>query len=229
VTDQESFAFSDRVTGRRVVQLTDSEAHSVHGYYDLPPRSPTTSQIAFTRMPSARAAEGDTYLMDGDGGNLTRVAHTRAVSANGGAMAQWAADGRRVYFTDREKDRSLIAWVDAASEGRGAYPGDLRMLSATAHFNVYHTHCGDYPDHEVVRQREEHGVYLQDLDTGASTRIDTVADCWRIHPRREEIVDWHRYIKHTKWSPDSARLMFVFSNEIRYAQKYAELPRVKDV
>jgi TolB protein len=56
-----------------------------------------------------------------------------------------------------------------------------------------------------------------------------VADCWRIHPRRDEIAGWHLYVKHTKWSPDGRRLMFVFTNEIRYAPKYGELPRVKDV
>jgi hypothetical protein len=43
------------------------------------------------------------------------------------------------------------------------------------------------------------------------------------------IADWHLYIKHTKRAPDGTRLMFVFTNEIRYAEKYAELPRVKDI
>lgn len=112
---------------------------------------------------------------------------------------------------------------------KGAFPGDLRMVCPTGNLNAYHTNCGDYPDHEIVPRREEHGVFIQDLDTGESRRIVTVVDCWRIHPRRDEIADWHLYIKHTKWSPDGTRLMFVFTNEIRYAEKYAELPRVKDI
>ena len=34
-------------------------------------------------------------------------------------------------------------------------------------------------------------------------------------------------MKHTKWSPDGSRLMFVFTNEIHFDRKYGELPRVK--
>jgi Tol biopolymer transport system component len=160
------------------------------------------------------------------------LAETRAVSPNGGALAQWSFDGQRIYYRDRDRarpERALIAWVEPQSGTRGAYPGDLRMLSPVANLNVYHTRCGDYPDHEVVRRREEHGVYVQNLSDGTSKRIVTVADCWRIHPRRDEIAGWHLFVKHTKWSPDGRRIMFVFTNEIRYAPKYGELPRVKDV
>ena len=103
------------------------------------------------------------------------------------------------------------------------------MVCPTGNRQVYHSNCGDYPDHEVVRLREEHGVFVQDLETGESERIVSVADCWRMHPRKDEIADWHLYVKHTKWSPDGARLMFVFTNEIRFSDKYVELPRVKDV
>ena len=39
---KEAFYFTDRVTGRQVLQLTNSTERSVHGYYDLPPWSPTT-------------------------------------------------------------------------------------------------------------------------------------------------------------------------------------------
>lgn len=225
---KEAFSFTDRVTGRRVLQLTDSTERSVHGYYDLPPWSPTTGQIAFSSL-APGATGGDIYIMDRDGGNITHLASSRAMSANDGAMAQWAVDGRRVYFKDREDDQPLIAWVEVGTGERGSYPGSLRMLSPVDNLNAYHTNCGDYPDHEIVRQREEHGVFVQDLDTGLSRRIVSVADCWRIHPRREEIAGWHLYVKHTKWSPDGTRLMFVFTNEIRYAGKFAELPRVKDV
>jgi len=226
---KEAFTFVDRVTGREVLQLTNAEQRSVHGYYDLPPWNRQTGQIAFSSMEAPGATEGDVYMMDRDGANLTYLAHSAAMSPNGGARVQWSADGTRVYFADREGDQRLIAWVDVDTGIKQTYPGDLRMMSPTGNFGVYHTQCGDYADHKVVALREEHGVYVQNLDDGTSTRIVTVADCWRIHPRRDEIADWHLYVKHTKWSPDGTRLMFVFTNEIRYAPKYGELPRVKDV
>ena len=37
------------------------------------------------------------------------------------------------------------------------------------------------------------------------------------------------FVKHTKWSPDGSRIGFVFTNEIHFAKKYGELPRVKDI
>jgi Tol biopolymer transport system component len=167
--------------------------------------------------------------MDRDGANLTYLAHSRTATANDGAMAQWSADGRRVYFKDRDDEQRLIAWVDMDSGEKQAIPGDLRMMSPTRNMNAYHTVCTDYADHEVVRQREKHGLFVQDLDTGQGRRLASVADCWEIHPRRAEIADWHLYIKHTKWTRDGERIMFVFTNEIRYSDKYVELPRVKDV
>lgn len=225
---KESFTFTDPVTGREVLQLTNSAERSVHAYYDNPPWCPVSGRIAFSSA-APGSTEGSIYMMDADGSNLTYLAHSRSMTANDGAMAQWSADGKRVYFKDREDGQPLLAWVDVDTGEPGAYPGDLRMVSPTGNRQVYHSNCSNYPDEEVVRRREEFGVFIQDLATGRSQRIVSVADCWAIHPRRDEIADWHLYIKHTKWAADGTRLMFVFTNEIRYADKYAELPRVKDV
>jgi len=226
---KEAVTFVDAATGRSVLQLTTSDRRSVHGYYDLPPWSPVDGRIAFTRMDAPDAKTGEIFVMDADGGNLVQVATSRAMSPNDGAMAQWSADGRRVYFKDRDGQARLIAWADPDTGERGAFSGDLRMICPAGNRQVYHTVCSDYPDGEVARSKEEHGMFVQDLDTGSASRIATVADCWRIHPRKDEISDWHLFIKHTKWSPDGSRLMFVFTNEIRYDKKYSELPRVKDV
>ncbi len=231
----ESFTFNDPVTGCKILQLTNASRRSVHGYYDIPPWSPKSGRVVFTRMDAPNAAEGDICMVDRAGGSVEVLAHShanhvwRAISANGGALPQWSADGQRVYYKDRNGDQRLIAWVNVETGSRGSYAGDLRMLSPTNLLNVYHTNCGDFPDHVIPHRRAEHGIFVQDLETGASQRIVTVQDCWAIHPRQDEIADWHLYIKHTKWSPDGTRLMFVFTNEIRYAPKYGELPRVKDV
>lgn len=227
-TGKESFTFTDPVTGREILQLTNSDKRSVHGYYDNPPWCPVTKRIVFSSMEPG-CTEGDIYVMDADGSNLTYMAHSRSMSANDGAMAQWSADGKRIYFKDREKGQSLLAWVEIDTGEQGAYPGDLRMISPTGNCQAYPSGSIRYPDEEVVRRRDEFGVFVQDLETGHSRRLTTVAECLELHPRRDEIADWHLYIKHTKWSPDGTRLMFVFTNEIHYAAKYAELPHVKDI
>lgn len=224
----EAFEFHDRITGRRVRQLTNSTQRSVHGYYDIPPWSPDGSRLAFSRMDDD-AREGDICVMDADGGQLRVVAHSRSMSANDGAMAQWAADGRRVYFKDREEHAPVIGWVDADTGERGFYPGDLRMMCPVRDEQAWHTAVGDMADHDVVERREEIGLFVQDLATGQSRCLATAADCLALHPRRDEIDRWHLFIKHSKWTPDGARLLFVFTNEIRFSAKFRELPRVKDV
>ncbi|NLD73003.1 MAG: hypothetical protein GX649_09855 [Chloroflexi bacterium] len=225
---KEAFTYRDPVTGREVLQLTNSHQRSVHGYYDLPPWSRRTGQIAFSSMEPG-ASEGGIYVMERDGSNITYLAHSRAMSANDGAMAQWSADGRRVYFKDREDSIPLIAWVDVERGEGDAIPGDLRMICPTGNLNVYHTQCATMPDEALLRDRDGQGVFVMDLGTGATRMIVSVEECLAIHPRRDEIRNWHLYIKHTKWSSDGKRLMFVFTNEIRYAAKFAEEPRVKDI
>ncbi|MBV7335173.1 hypothetical protein KFU94_44430 [Chloroflexi bacterium TSY] len=226
---KEAILLQDKVTGCEFLQLTNSRTErSVHSYYDIPPWSPKTGQIAFSSM-MPDSDEADIYVMDRDGANIAYLAHSKAASPNDGAMAQWSFDGRRIYFKDREGDQRLIAWVDVATGRKETYPGDLRMMSPTRNMNAYHTLCRDYADQEIIRLREEHGIFVQDLDRGESQMLASAAECWDMHPRRDEITDWHLYVKHSKWSPDGTRLMFVFTNEIHYANKYLELPRVKDV
>ncbi|MGA1194920.1 MAG: TolB family protein [Candidatus Latescibacterota bacterium] len=219
----------DAKTGRAVSQLTNNKRRSVHGYYDLPPWSPVDGRIAFSRMDTPKSKTGDICVMDADGNNLKVVASSRVMSPNDGAMAQWAADGSRIYFKDREDHQRLIGWVNPDSGETGVHTGDLRMIRPIGHENAYHTHHNDYTHDDVVKLKDKHGVFAQDLNTGKSRQLATLSDCLALHPRRDEIANWHLFVKHTKWSPDGSRMMFVFTNEIHFDKLYGELPRVKDI
>ena len=105
-------------TGRLVLQLTTDVRRSVHGYYDLPPWSPVDGRIAFSRMDAPGSKTGDICVMDAEGSNLHTVAESQAMSPNGGALAQWASDGSRVYFKDRDRETRLIGWVDPKIQTR---------------------------------------------------------------------------------------------------------------
>jgi Tol biopolymer transport system component len=216
-------------TGKRVLQLTTNVQRSVHGYYDLPPWSPTDGRIAFSRMGDPGSKVGEICVMDADGGNLRTVATSWVMSPNGGALAQWASDGSRVYFKDRDDNARMIGWVNPDTGERGSHPGDLRMISPAGHLHAFHTMHSDYAEDDVPKMKDKHGVFAQDLETGESKQYATLSDCLELHPRRDEIADWHMFVKHTKWSPDGSRMMFVFTNEIHFDKKYGELPRVKDV
>jgi len=151
------------------------------------------------------------------------------MSPNGGALAQWSADGKRVYFKDRADGQRLIGWVDPDTGETGSHVGDLRMIRPTGHENAHHTSHSDYAEEDVPRMKDQHGVFAQDLETGQSRQLASLSDCLALHPRRDEIADWHLFVKHTKWSPDGSQMMFVFTNEIHFDKKYGELPRVKDI
>jgi Tol biopolymer transport system component len=225
----EATRWTDPVTGREVHQLTASrEERSVHGYYDLPPWSRQTGHIVFSSM-VPDAGEGQIYMMERDGRDITYLADSRTMTPNDGAKAQWSADGRYVYFQDREHDQDLVARVNVSTREVRSTPGDLRMIRPTGEQNVYHTHCTRHADEALLRDRDKHGVFVMDLETGESRMIVSVEQCVEMHPRRDEIANWHLFVKHTKWSADGRRLMFVFTNEIHYDGKYAEEPRVKDV
>jgi Tol biopolymer transport system component len=224
----ESIQFKDRVTGKSVTQLTNGDLRSVHSYYDIPPWSKKDQRIAYTRQ-EAGAHEGEIWVMDVDGDNPRKLADTQSVSANDGAHAQWTPDGTRVCYQDKDDGQSAIAWINPDTGESGRHKGDLRMVSPAGNYNSFHTSVGSMPDHEVIEKRAESGVFAQNIDDGTFVRLATVEDCRMIHPRKDEIEGWHLYIKHAKWSPDGSRMMFVFTNEIRYSNKYCELPRVKDI
>lgn len=224
----ESIQFKDRVTGKSVTQLTNGDLRSVHSYYDIPPWSKKDQRIAYTRQ-EAGAHEGEIWVMDVDGDNPRKLADTRSVSANDGAHAQWTPDGTRICYQDKDDGQSAIAWINPDTGESGRHKGDLRMVSPAGNYNSFHTSVGSMPDHEVIEKRAENGVFAQNIDDGTFVRLATVEDCRMIHPRKDDIEGWHLYIKHAKWSPDGSRMMFVFTNEIRYSNKYCELPRVKDI
>ncbi len=83
---------------RRMGQLTSGPLRAVHGYYDLPPWSPVDGRIAYTATESTAARTGSICVMDDDGASPRQLAMSRAISPNGGAMAQWSVDGARMMF-----------------------------------------------------------------------------------------------------------------------------------
>ena len=95
--------FVDRVTGQLVRQLTGGNAHHVHGYYDLPPWSPATGQVVLTRMSAPSAPEGEICMVEPDGTGLAVLADTRAVGANGGALAHINANHLLPFFVYIER------------------------------------------------------------------------------------------------------------------------------
>ncbi len=226
---QEAVAYRDRVTGREVVQLTRSSEQSVIAGHDLCASNPTDGRIVFTGIPRPGAVEGYVYAMDRDGANITRLAHSHCVTPAAGALAQWSADGQRVYYRDGTNAAPLVGWVDLSTGDRGVFQGRLGRLSPTSHYGVYHTRCADYPDHVMRDAMDEHGIYVLDLETARVERIVSVSDCLPLHPRYREITAWHLHVNCAKWSPDGRLILLVLTNAGHYEAKYAERPHINDL
>jgi len=224
---KEAFAFRDQITGREVVQLTNHRERSVHGYDDLRPWSRIDGRLAFTSMVAPSSPEGDVYLMDRDGGNIQYVAHSHATDPNSGARVQWYPDGTRIIFQDRQGDERVVTWLDVRSGASGSFLGDLRMVSPVDNLQVYDTPVQDYPAPSLLSRRDEDGVFIMDLMTGASRRLCTFGECMAIHPRRDELERCHFYVKKTQWSLDGRRILFGFTNQ-DYCAIFGE-PLVKDL
>lgn len=223
-------SFSDPTTGRSVLQLTHSPRRSVHGYYDICPWSPDGARIVFTRMDSPGSRQGEICVMDADGNNLTSLATTNRVAPNDGARPQWSSDGRRVYFNDTDSQGNPgIGFYDFSVGQLGCASGQLRMMAPTGNVLAFHSVARDYSDDDIIRRREELGAYIKDMDTDDCRLVASLSECIDLHPRRDDIRDWHIYIKHTKWAPDGSRLLFVCTNESLYSRQYGEFPAVKDL
>jgi Tol biopolymer transport system component len=208
----EAVTFVDEVTGRRVRQLTNGDKPSVHAYYDSPPWHPVTGQVVFSRRRDG-TTEGEVFVVDADGANLTSVGWSRAMVPNCGAMAQWGTDGRRVYFRHHDGVSPLVRWFDLDTAESGSYLGSLRMMRPGAAEYAYHSERREYSADDLrPDRRAEHGVFVRNLDSGDSRQLASVADCLEIHPRRDAIADLPLFVKHTKWSPAGDRLMFAFTS-----------------
>ena len=215
---------------RTIHPLTDGAEHTVHAYYDIPPWSPRNGRIVFTRMAEPDSSEGTVCTMAPDGSGVCELGTAHGVGPNTGARPQWDCEGRRVYFKDIDKQGSLVRWVDTESGEEGFWRGNLYMINPSAHEMSFPDPMRSYPDEMLVRDRERFGIYKQELREGAEPIcLATMADCFALHPRREEIRDWHVVFQHTKWSPDGNRLLVVVTNEAPYTEKYQEKPRVKDI
>ena len=132
-------------------------------------------------------------------------------------------------FEDADESGRFVRLFDLRKWEIGRLSGAARMISPDGTLISSHT---DHTDEAAILRREAAGVYVSRLSEGregsAPRLIATLQQALELNPRRDEIAGCHLYVKHAKFSPDSSRLMFVFTNELLYDVKYGE-PRVKDI
>jgi Tol biopolymer transport system component len=101
--------------------------------------------------------------------------------------------------------------------------GALRMLHPDGKRAVSHTNPRD---EAAIARRDTEGIFVTETASGRKSLIVTLQDVMNLHPNKDNIGHCKLYIKHTKWSPDGKKLLFVLTNEIIYK---GDQPRVKSI
>lgn len=83
--------------------------------WDTPPSGP----------PAERSRQGEIYLMDADGKNLTRLTHAPGWDGS----PKWSPDGRTIYFYAKRDEKNFRIW---AMDANGANPRPISPKGATA-------------------------------------------------------------------------------------------------
>lgn len=208
-------------------------------YYTTCPEAPDGSGRVLLAAANLEEGKGYVAVMDGQARLLDRFGgvpldrnfwHT-------GLWQSWSPDGRYVYYQSGESyDRPAVTRHECATgrevrltgaDMEGAPTGDAPVTSGLLGM-LYAAGYGDthfYPDRAPVpfAQRDRHGLFTYDFDTGAARLALSVEQIRQIvaDPRLDE---WDRaQLRRTgdkttlmayclRWSPDGRRCLFHFGN-----------------
>lgn len=208
-------------------QVTEGPLHHFFGYYGMSPwddsqRYLVVMQAAF----SDRLVEADDtaniVLIDLETDTQRVITDTRAWNFQQGAMLHWLdGPGRRIVFNDREGDRVVAVVLDVETGERRTVDRPIAAVARTgthaasisyARLRVTRPGYG-YAGIADARNTEPHpaddGLYLLDLETGASELIVSLAQAFEAEPVPEGAEENLLWFNHVLFSPDGQRIFFM--------------------
>ncbi len=158
----------------------------------------------------------------GDGDRWSEIGRTRAWCWQQGCMLQWRPGrARHVVWNEREGDIFVCRVLDLDSGRSRTLPRAIYSLSPDGRTGV----CADFrriqdmrpgygyagiPDPNAdVLAPDDVGIWLQDLDTGASELIVSVAQIAALPYPHGDLSAAKHYFNHLLFSPDGARFIFL--------------------
>jgi hypothetical protein len=218
--------FSPRVP---VHCVTPDQTGYIHRFYDSSPFSPSGRYMALTRLPfeDRRPRPGDVAeidVIDLVTGKARTVAETRGWDVQLGAQLQWGADDRTLLYNDVEPGEWIPYGVhhdlptavarrlggtiySVAPNGRLAASPCLRRMAVTQGGYGVVVPKDRIPENHGASKDD--GIWITDLETGASrlaiTLADVVEQAGAALPVARERGDFYAF--HVKWNPQGTRLM----------------------
>jgi hypothetical protein len=208
--------------GGELWQLTHSGEASMHSYYDLCPWNEDGDKIVFCSYDEKRT-RSKIYWMNTADGTLHFLDQSDIVDTHSGLRQQWLPGSNKVAFSTTDEKGTFLKVIDVTTGEASRMDGALRMLHPDGKRAVSHTNPRD---EAAIARRDTEGIFVTETASGRKSLIVTLQDAINLHPKKDNIGKAKLYIKHTKWSPDGKKLLFVLTNEIIYK---GDQPRVKSI
>ena len=198
------------------IRRVSGDAPAVHGYYDLCPESLDGRRVVYFEFAGKVPGPGSVVVARPDGSERRTVAEAVPGGAHTGALQQWA-DADTVVFNHRGDGGDTTVLICTSDGSRRELPGSARMVSPDGRWALSHPPA------------DRRSVALTGLQGGPRRELFTAEQALALHPGRDRVEkpEVLRF-QNTKWSPDGASFLAVFTNE-GYRRSHPELPRVKSI
>lgn len=182
--------------GSAVYQLTKPPREHKHAYHTVCPWSSDQRDLALIRY-DRTDPEADICLLSWETGDIRPIGTTRRWNWHSGAFQQWQGNRRRVVYTDMDGDQQLIVSRDADGDDHRVYPVSIgmNMVSPDGSFLVGHDFLYEAFPNDELGDRSRRGMHRLDLETGETSLIVSVDQALAVTPDREQIKDYHLFLK----------------------------------
>jgi len=202
--------------GLGVRRLTGGPKEHKHTYHLFCPWSVDGRRLLLFRYDRVDPA-GEICILDLADGELRVIGRSASWTTHSAAMQQWQGDLDRVLYTHKADDGAGVVVsvaADGTDERRFPTASTAIQCLPDGSATLCTTPFAELFPGDRIAPRHDKGLLKLDLDTGATELLASVEDALALHPRREEIRDYHMHIKMTIPHRRAGRLLFNFVNSI---------------
>ncbi len=223
--------YSDFQTKVPVWCLTPNNGCYTHRFFDTNPISPSGRYLAVLNMPyedkpASFGDEAEVVVVDLYDGTEKTVAKTCGWEHQLGANINWGATDNQLIFNDLDLETyKAFSWcLDIESGEKRKLEHEIYHVSPDGKTGVSSnltTMCRTQYGYGVVIppervaingiETDDDGIWTIDIETGKAELILSIKDIFKIthtELERKLMSDMGIYCFHTKWSPDSKKIMF---------------------
>jgi len=195
-----------------LMKISGPAERAVHAYYDLCPESPDGRMVTYCAL-DRTLDRGWVMTAGKDGTGHLRIGRSEAVHNHCGAFQQWGGGTNWLLYQEASEPSYVSVVVNVYSDTRKRIPAPVRMAHPRLPVALGHKE-GPGSILPTGKVRDPAVVYASDLESGEVTALVRFSEVCACHPLGRKLAEaGNLHAKHTKWSPDGERFLFVISNE----------------